>query len=306
MTMRVPNLMNNAQSLMDLQRIKQQYSETVQQLSSGEANPNIGDNPAAAAQVEGYQASINVNTEYISQANTATSQLQASSTALSTMGTDIDQLMQLGQEGLAANTTTTTQAGIASQVSSIRTDLIAAGNTQVQGQYIFAGTDTTTVPFVDDETTTPPTVAYNGNSGIINLDVSPSTTVATNIPGNTLMFGPDGQGSDTDLLAQTAAMAQALTTNNRAALQTAYNNIQTISSRINVSVADLGERENGVTALQDGLTSYNQNLTSQMSSVASVNYATAMTTLTQDGVAQQATLSTIAQTNQKNLFDYIA
>jgi flagellar hook-associated protein 3 FlgL len=180
------------------------------------------------------------------------------------------------------------------------------GNSQVQGQYIFAGTNTTTVPFVDDEATTPPTTTYNGNSGIINLDVSPSTTVATNIPGNTLFYGPDGQGSDTDILAQTAAMATALTNNDTAALQTAYNNIQTISSRINVSVADLGERENGVTALQSGLTAYNQNLTSQQSSVASVNYAQAITQLNQDGVAQQATLGTIAQTNQKNLFDYIA
>jgi flagellin-like hook-associated protein FlgL len=43
-----------------------------------------------------------------------------------------------------------------------------------------------------------------------------------------------------------------------------------------------------------------------MSSIQSVDYATAITQLTQEGVAQQATLSTMAQTNQKNLFDYIA
>jgi flagellar hook-associated protein 3 FlgL len=306
MTMRVPNLMNNAQSLLDLQRIKQQYTETVEQLSTGEANPNLGDNPAATAEVEGYQASINVNTQYISQANTANSQLEASSTALSTMGTDINQLLTLGQEGLASGTTAASQAGIASQVSALRTDLISLGNTQVQGQYIFSGTNTTTAPFVDDESTTPPTTTYNGNDGIINLDLSPSVTVATNIPGNTLFYGPDGEGSDTDLLAQTANLAQALTSNNTADIQTAYNNLKTISSRINVSVADVGERQDGVTALQDGLTSYSQNLTTQQSTVESVNYATAITQLNQEGVAQQATLSTIAQTNQKNLFDYLA
>ena len=101
-------------------------------------------------------------------------------------------------------------------------------------------------------------------------------------------------------------MAQALTSNNTAALQTAFNNLQTICSRINVSTADLGEREDGVTALQNGLTSYNQNLTAQQTSIQSVNYANAITQLDQENVAQQATLSTIAQTNQKNLFDYIA
>jgi flagellar hook-associated protein 3 FlgL len=306
MSMRVPNLMNNAQSLLDLQRIKQQYAETVEQLSTGQANPNIGDNPTATAQVEGYQASINVNTEYINQANTANSQMQATSTALNTMVTNIQQLMQLGQEGLAGNATAASQAGIATQVSALRTDLIATGNTQVQGQYIFAGTMTTTVPFVDDETTTPATVTYNGNSGTTSLQVSQSTSVTTNLPGDALFFGPAGQGQATDILAQAAAMAQALSTNNTAALQTAYNNIQTISSRINVAVADMGERENGVTALQNGLTAYNQNLTTQQSSIASVNYALAITQLNQEGVAQQATLSTIAQTNSKNLFSYLA
>jgi flagellar hook-associated protein 3 FlgL len=306
MTMRVPNLMNNSASLLDLQRIKQQYSETVQQLSTGEADPNLGDDPTATAQVEGYQASINVNTEYIAQANTANSQLQASSTALTSMNSNITQLLQLGEEGLAAGTTAASQDGIASQVSAIRQDLISLGNTQVEGQYIFAGTDSTTVPFVDNETTTPPSTTYNGNSGINSLTLSPSVSVATNIPGSTLFYGPDGEGSDTDVLAQTAAMAQALSTNNTAALQTAFNNLQTISSRINVSTADLGEREDGVTALQNGLTAYNQNLTAQQSSIQSVNYANAITQLDQENVAQQATLSTIAQTNQKNLFDYIA
>jgi flagellar hook-associated protein 3 FlgL len=256
--------------------------------------------------VEGYQASINVNTEYIAQANTANSQLQASSTALTSVNSSITQLLQLGEEGLAAGTTTASQDGIASQVSAIRQDLISLGNTQVEGQYIFAGTDSTTVPFVDNETTTPPSTTYNGNSGVSSLTLSPSVSVATNIPGDTLFYGPDGQGSDTDVLAQTAAMAQALTSNNTAALQTAFNNLQTISSRINVSTADLGEREDGVTALQNGLTSYNQNLTAQQTSIQSVNYANAITQLDQENVAQQATLSTIAQTNQKNLFDYIA
>jgi len=307
MTMRVPNLMNNALSLLDLQRLKQQYSETVQQLSTGQANPNLGDNPAAEARVEGYQASINVNTQYVAQADTANSALQASSTALTSLGNDITQLLQLGQEGLAANTTPTTQAGIASQVSALRQDMIALGNTQVQGQYIFAGTKTTTVPFVDNQATTPPSTTYNGNSGIINLTLSPSVNVATNIPGDTLFYGGAGaQGTSTDVLAQAAAMAQALTTNNTANLQTAYNNLQTISSRINVSVADLGERQNGVTALQDSLNAYTQNLTAQQSSIASVDYATAITQLNAEGVAQQATLGTIAKSGQKTLFDYIA
>ena len=304
MTMRVPNLMNNAQSLLDLQRIKQQYSETVQQLSSGKAIVNIGDDPAGNAQVLNYQANIDMNSEYISQANTATSLLQSSSSILTTMGNDLNRLLELGQEGLASGTSATSQSAIANEVDAMRTNLISLGNTQVQGKYIFAGTNTTVVPFVDNAAKTVAT--YNGNNGSINLDVAPSVSVATNIPGSTLFFGPSGQGSATDILAQAAALRDALNTNNTAAIQTAYDNLQAISAQLNVSVATLGDRENGVTAAQNGLSAFNQNLTTLQSSVASVDYPTAITQLNQESVAEQATLSTMAKSNAKTLFDYLA
>jgi flagellin-like hook-associated protein FlgL len=145
-----------------------------------------------------------------------------------------------------------------------------------------------------------------GDDGIINLDLGTTASVATNLPGSSLFFGPGGQGSSTDLLAQVTALRDALSSNNTAAMQTAYTNIQSISDRLNVAVADMGGRENGVTQLKDGLSSFNTNLTSIQSSVASVDYATAITQLNQESVSQQATLSVMAKSNQKSLFDYIA
>jgi flagellar hook-associated protein 3 FlgL len=312
MAMRVPSLMNNAQSLLDLQRIKQAYADTSQQLTTGQAAPNLGDDPSGTSLVLNYQASISLNTQYMGQADTATSQLQSSSTILSSLGTNLNRLLELGQEGLAGTATASSRTAIGSEVDSLRNDLISLGNTQASGKYLFAGTMTTTKPFANapgDYTTTPPTpdsVTYNGDSGIIKLDLGTTTSVATNIPGNTLFFGPGGQGSATDLLAQTTALRDALNSNDPVALQAAYNNLKTINDRINVSVADLGGRANGVAQLKSGLSAFNSNLTTIQSTVASVDYATAITQLNQESIAQQATLSVMAKANQKSLFDYIA
>jgi flagellar hook-associated protein 3 FlgL len=305
MSMRVPNLMNNAQSLQDLQRIKQQYAATALQVSSGKAIVNLGDDPAGTAEIMNDQDAISRNADYVAIGNTANSQMQSSSEVLTTMGLHLDRLLELGQEGLGGTATDASQAGIATEVDALRTDLISLGNTQASGKYIFAGTKTTTVPFVDGPGPDATTVTYNGNDGVIKMELSPSATVATNIPGSTLFFGSGGQGSATDLLAQTAALRDGLLHNDREQIQTAYNNLQTISSRLNVSVADLGDRENGVAALDNGLTTYNQNLTNQQSTVSSVDYPKAVTQLNEDGVAQQATLNTVAKTNAKTLFDYI-
>lgn len=309
MTMRVPNLMNNAQTMLDLQRVKQQYSQTVQQLTTGKAFVNLGDDPTASAQIMNYKDSIDQNSQFISQADWATSQLQSTSTVLTTISGDINRVMDLAQMGLDPSVNATGRAAEASEVDSLRTALISVGNTQTQGKYIFAGTKTTTVPFVDNVPAAPPlpqSVTYNGNSGTTSLNLGVSASVVTNVPGDALFFGPGGQGSATDLLAQVTAIRDALTSNNTVALQTAYTNLQAISTRVEVVATDLGGRENGITAIQNGLSDFNANLSAQQSQIESVDYPTAITQLNQQSTAQQASLSAMSKSNQRTLFDYLA
>jgi flagellar hook-associated protein 3 FlgL len=302
MSLRVTNLMNNPQSLLDLQRIKQAYAQSSEQISSGQAIVDIGDDPSGTTQILGYQASISLNGQYVSQINTANSQLQSASTVLTSVGTDINQLMELAQSGMGSGATSQSQAALASQVQSLRTNLISLGNTQVQGRYIFAGTDTTQAPFDS-------TGSYQGNGNSISLNVSPSISVATNVAGDQLYFGGSAatsQGTDSDLLAQANALATALQNNDSTGIQTAYNNLSTIQGRVNTIVADVGSRQSGLQDLQSGLTSLDNTLTSQQSSIQSVDYPTAIVNLNAANVAEQATLSTMAKASQNNLFDYLS
>jgi len=309
MTLRVPNIMNNAQSMLDLQRIKQQYSNTVMQLTTGKSIINLGDDPTSSAVISDYQSSVDLNSQYIAQATTANAQMQSTSTILTSMNSDISRALTLAQQGLAAATTPTAQSDDATEVDALRTDLISLGNTQAQGQYLFAGNNTTVAPFQDNVPatgTTPQSVTYTGNSNAITMNVGLSTTVTTNIPGNSLMFGPGGQGSSTDLLAQVTAVRDALKNNDNTALQTAYTNLQAISTRIETAGTDMGGRENGLATLQNGLSSFNAILTAQQTTLESVDYPTAITNLNQESVAEQASLAAMAKSNSKTLFDYIA
>jgi flagellar hook-associated protein 3 FlgL len=299
MALRVPNLMNSPRTQIDLQRIKQSFAKTAQQLSSGQAIVDIGDDPSGLTQVLGYQATISQNAQYVAQVNTADAQLESASTVLTTLGSDINRLLQLAEEGQGTGTTNTSQAAIAAEVDALRDNLISLGNTQVQGRYIFSGTDTTTKPFDS-------TGAYAGNNNDISLQVSPSVSVVTNVPGDDLYFGgAGGQGSSADLLAQVASLSAALKANNTAGVATAYNNLQAISDRINSVVADVGSRQSGIADLKSGLTSFGNTLTTLKSSIQSVNYANAAVNLTSEAMAQQATLHVMSKANQQNLFDYL-
>jgi flagellar hook-associated protein 3 FlgL len=297
--------MNSAQAMLDLQRIKQQYSNTVLQLTTGEQNVNIGDNPTASAEAMNYQDTIDLNNQYVAQGATAANQLSSTSTVLSSMISDITQVLGLATNGLGSSTDPTAQAADGTQVDAIRTALIALGNTEQNGTYLFSGTATTTVPFTNDTSTTPNSVTYNGNSGIISLNVGASTTIATNIPGNSLFFGPSGQGSATDLMAQVTAVRDALTSGNTAALQTATNNLTTISQRIEQAQTAVGGLQNSVSTLQNGMNDFTTNLQAQQSTLEAVDYPTAITNLNQESVAEQASLNAMSMANTKNLFDYI-
>lgn len=300
MTLRVPNLMTSPQAQLDLQRIKQALAKTSQQITSGQAIVEIGDDPSGMTQILGYQASISLNGQYVSQADTAKAQLSSAETVMTTMGGTISRLQELAQAGMASGATPSSQAAIAAEVDSLRANLISLGNTQAQGRYIFAGTNTTQKPFDSAG-------AYSGNNNSISLDISQNASVVTNIPGDTLFFGgPAGQGSTQDLLAQVADLSAALKANTPAAIQAAYDNIGKISDRISSLVADVGSRQSGVKDLQSGLTELNSTLTALKSGVQSVDYPTAIVELNSQYVAQQASLSTMAKTNSQNLFSYLA
>src|SRR5205814_6135241 len=73
---------------------------------------------------------------------------------------------------------------IALEVSQLLTQVVAIGNTQHGGRFIFAGQKTGTSPFVPDSTANPTVVAYAGDTSSIQREVSRGDRLATNVTGN--------------------------------------------------------------------------------------------------------------------------
>jgi flagellar hook-associated protein 3 FlgL len=305
MTLRAPNPMNNSQALLDLLRTKGRYADYIQQLTTGKRIVNVGDDPTGTALIMDFSNSIKRNGQYVTLIDNAASMLKGSENALDSVNNTLTRLLELAQQGGSDTTTASGRATLAKEVDSLRTDLISTANTQEQGKYLFAGTLTTTVPFADDTSTVPQSVTYSGNGGLVNLDVSISSTVTTNLPGNEVFFGPGGQGSATDLFAAVTALRDALTANDTAQIKTAATNLKSISDRVNGLLTDLGGRQSSLSALKDNLESFSANLKSIQDSYEAVDYPTAIMGLNKESVAQEAILRTMGKVNQSSLFDYL-
>ena len=306
MSLRSVNPYSSYQVLLDLQRTKDQMANLSEQITSGNRLNRLGNDPTASALVLNFQNSIDKNEAYIKQANSAASFLQTTETALTSATDSIIRLLELGTQG-AGNTSASGRTALAPEVSGIRDTLLALANTQSQGKYIFAGTNTTTKPF---ELTPgpPPTwpLVYSGNSGDISLDTSSSTSVSTNIPGNMAFF--DGaQGSNGDLFAQVTNLLTGLNTNDTAMIQGAVANLRNVVlTHMTTLVTDVGGRQASLMQQTDNLETYNLSLQEIQNSYAAVDYATAISDYTQAETSQQAALSVLGKMNNFSLFNYLA
>ena len=309
MTLRSVNPYTSYQVLLDLQRTKDQLANLQEQLASGNRLNRLGDDPTASSLVLDFQNSIEKNKAYIQQANSATSFLSTTETSLQSVNDVISRLLELGQQGLNDITSPAGRTALAHEVDGLRTNLLAIANTQAQGKYIFAGTRTTTQPFSGPAAGP---IAYAGDGNSIDLDVANSTSVSTNLTGEAVFFGGPtnpvtfaGANPAADLFQQVTDLRDGLTTNNRAQIQTAYDNLKTIMARVNDQMTDLGGRQASLDQLRENVGSYNLSLQTIQGSYQDLDYAAAITDYNQADTAQQASLSVLAKTSQRNLLDYL-
>lgn len=302
MSLRTPNPFTNRQTLLDLQRIKERMAVLNEQLATGKRIVRLGDDPTAAALIVDFKASIERNRQYQKQIASARSYLQSSETALSSLSDGIARLLELGQQGLSDTTGASGRVRIAQEVDGLRTNFLSIANTQSDGKYLFAGTRTTVVPFSGPSTGP---ILYAGDGASIDLDVSVGATVSTNLPGDRVFFGPGGQGSATDLFQAVTDLRDGLNTNDRARIQTAYDNLQAIHERLQDLMTELGGRQAALDQLEESLGTFNLSLQAIQNTYESLDYPTAITTYGREETAQQAALSTLAKSNRQNLFDYL-
>lgn len=305
MSIRMPLSIQTRQMLLGLQRTQDRLAQNTQRISSGQRITNPGDDPSGSALILELGTSIGANTQFQSQAASALSFLQGTDTALSSVTSDLTQLLQLGQQGLSDSTGANGRAALAATVDGLRNNLLGVANTQVQGKFIFAGTQTTNATNTPPFALTATGAAYTGDSNTINLNVSSTAQVGMNIPGDAVFFGPGGAGSSTDLFKAVTDLQTGLSTNNSTLIQQGYTNLQSVLDNVTQAQTDIGGRESRMNDLQSILSSQNVSLQSMQNTVQDTNYPEAITQFTSDQTVQNATLSALGKTNQPNLFNYL-
>ena len=304
MSFRTPSTTQTRQTLLDLERTKERLALNQARIGSGKRITRPGDDPTAVALILDFENSIQSNAQFLKQADSALSFLKASENAVSTAINEVTRLQEIAQQGLTSTNAGTGRAAMAQEVDALRTNLLALANTREQGKYLFAGTQTQTIPFSDAAPPAGP-INYAGDAGTISLDVTVTTSVVTNVPGSTVFYGPTGQGSASDLFQAVTNLRDGLATNNATLIQTAATSLQSVLANLNQVQTDLGGRQAGLNDLKDTLSGFNVTLQELQNIQQDTDYARSVTDFTSDQTVQSASLSTLAKSQRNNLFDYL-
>lgn len=285
-----PNYTNTLVSSLD--NVTSLTQSLTNELSSGKRVNSISDDPVAASKNVVLLNEIQQDDTFTSTATTVTGTLQV---ADSTLGDVVTQLTSAISQATSANngTLNSTQVkNVATQLTSILAEVTTLANTSYQGQYIFAGSDSSTAPFSTTSTSSSSTTTYNGDSNVNYLTTPGGAKIQLNVPGDQVFLGSGSNsvfGALNALISDYSSGTVNTTTaaKDTAALNTALNYVSSQRVTIDDSI-------NQVTAASDAASSEVTQLTTEQ------------TNLLQADTADVATKLSTAETQSTALEDVIA
>lgn len=265
------------------------------------------DDPIGAAQALMVTQAGAVNELYQKNQGAADSKLAALDSTLQGIS---EELVSIYEKSVAAGNgaySDSDRKAIAAELTERLDSLVSLANTQDgNGRYVFAGFQSTTKPFSGSP------ITYAGDDGQQKLQVTASQFVTTNLSGNDVFVNvvdANGVSTGQSMFQSVQDMITFLNTPGGSAGSTAYTDaLKNISASIdNVlrNQATVGARQSSLESMSNTAEDRKVQYAQQLSAIENLDYAKAITEISQKKLQLEATQATFAKTAQLSLFSYI-
>jgi flagellar hook-associated protein 3 FlgL len=182
---------NDSVSQMDA--LEAALSATQQQLSTGLKVQNAADNPTGMTTVNQLNTEISASTQYVTNSNTAQTNLQLEEQAMSDATNVFQNVNTLAVEANNSSLTAAQRGNIATELQQDLNQLVSIGNrTASDGSYLFGGIASTSAPFAQSNNN----VTYNGSTQVNQVEISQNQSISTGDSGYTAFMNvPTGNGT---------------------------------------------------------------------------------------------------------------
>lgn len=318
MSMRVSTAQIYSGGSSGIQRLQSDLYTLQNQVDTGRRIVTPKDDPVGSAQALVVTQSSAVNALYIKNQETADTKLSALDSTLSGVN---DELQNIYDKAIAAGNgsySDSERAAVATELQNRLTNLIGLANSQDgTGRYIFAGFQSTTQPFSTSGNTSPyslsnPVVDYNGDDGSQVLQVGASDYVETNAAGSDVFMRiKDSSGNLTGRSVFDAIqnMVDFLNTSGASASSTTYtqalSDINAAMDSVSQAQTKVGANLSSLESLANVSADRKLQYDAQLSNLEDLDYAAAITEVSQKKIQLEAAQATFSTTAKLSLFNYI-
>jgi flagellar hook-associated protein 3 FlgL len=218
--------------------------------------------------------------------------LQVADSALGSVVSQLTQAISLATSANNGTMNSSNVKSISSQISGILDEVQSLANSSYQGQYIFAGGQTSTTPFATSTATSPAVTTYSGDEGVNHLQTPNGQKIQLNVPGDQIFLGAGSNNVFEALNSLIADYSSGTIDTSQAASDTAA--LGKALNYVSQQRVTLDNSITQVTAASDAVTNVQTQLT------------TAQTNLMQADIAKVSTQLSLSETQQTALEDVIA
>ena len=279
-----------------MQARQNKVAESQAKLGSGKQMLHPSEDPSKADLISRLESARERQGVYSKNIDAAETRLTSEETVLTSMTQIMQRITELTVQASNDTLAAADRDVIGAEVRAMRNELLKLTNTQdLNGNYIFSGNKVDSPAFVEDASGV---VSYNGDYGRLELNVSDVRKMTVNTLGPELFSADDFAALDDLVLG--------LTTDDGAGIRSSLTTLNPISDRLTTSYGTMAGRIVSIETQRAVTEDTELRLTELLQREDDLDYATAVTELTQESVALQALQASFAKLSQLTLFNYIS
>jgi flagellar hook-associated protein 3 FlgL len=292
-----PTYISSLVSALDGAQIREQQLSN--QLASGVRINSLGDDPVSAGRNVLLLNQIQRDDAFSQTSSLVTGQLQVADSALGGVVSQLNQAISLATSANNGTKNASDRKAIANQLAGILGEVESLANSNYQGQYIFAGGQTTTLPFSTSSASSPKVTSYSGDRDVNYLETPNGQKIQLNVPGDQIFLGTNSVfGVLNNLIADFSAGTIDSTQ--------AGQDTQALTSALNYVSQQRVLIDNSITQLSNAagaITTERTQMAAAQTELMQADLATVATQLSLAKTQQTALESVIVQLGSGSLFD---
>jgi flagellar hook-associated protein 3 FlgL len=274
----------------NLGSIYEELNKANEIVTTGKRINNLSDDPVGLTQALNIRSTLSNIEQMERNINYGNSWLTASESALRSVQDIISDTKVLCIQMANATISPEQRASAAETVENMLDEIISLGNTDVAGNYIFAGTKTDTIPF------DPTTRAYSGDSNAFTIKISKNSTIEIGSSGDAV-FG--------NIFTTLSDLKIALETNDLNGIQSAMTNLDGHLDDNSAKISDVGSKMNRLEIKNNIYQDLNFSNTERLSTIEDADITEAIMNLSTAQMTYQTALASSTKVMTLTLVDYL-